>query len=141
MSAEPIDGHYDLGSTTDVPIGTVKGYALAGRRIVVANIDGRFVGFDELCPHLSIPLSQGSLSEDCLTCVGHGSVFELPSGKVQKWMGRRPGLISSLLSGKPMPIAPFPIEVVDGRLRIDDTDRPTTQPTSTTQPNTGGTTT
>ena len=118
MTAELIDGHYDLGPTSDVPTGTVKGYALAGRRIVVANLDDRFVAFDELCPHLSIPLSQGSLSKDCLTCVGHGSVFELPSGKVQKWMGRRPGLISSLLSGKPMPIATFAVDVVDDRLRL-----------------------
>ncbi len=118
MNPDIINGYYDLGPATDIGVGSVKGYALPNRRIVVANINGQFVGFDELCPHLSIPLSQGSLSKDCLTCVGHGSVFELPSGKVQKWMGRRPGLISSMLSGKPMPIATLPVEASGDRLRI-----------------------
>ena len=112
------DGGHDLGAAADLPAGHVRGFAMPGRRIVVANIDGRYCAFDELCPHLSVPLSQGSLSGDCLTCVGHGSVFELPGGGVKKWMGRRPGLISSLLSGKPTPISTWPIDVVDGRLII-----------------------
>lgn len=116
MKAVEVDGGYDLGPAADLVAGSVCGVALPGQRIVVANVDGRFTAFDELCPHLSVPLSQGSLSGDCLTCVGHGSVFELPSGKVQKWMGRRPGLISSLLSGKPMPISTWSVDVIDGHL-------------------------
>ena len=119
MKAEKIDGGYDLGPAVDLAAGTLCGVALADRRIVVANVDGRFVAFDERCPHLSIPLSQGSLSTGCLTCVGHGSVFELPEGKVQKWMGRRPGLISKMLSGKPTPITVWPVSVVDGNLILE----------------------
>lgn len=118
MTIEGADGFYDLGPSDQVPSGTVKGFSVADRRIAVAHLDDRFVGFDELCPHLSIPLSQGALSKDCLTCVGHGSVFELPSGAVRKWMGRRPGLISSLLSGKPMPIDVFEVVEQGGNLRI-----------------------
>ena len=48
--------------------------------------------------------------------------FELPEGKVQKWMGRRPGLISKLLSGKPTPIATWPVNVVDGNLILTADD-------------------
>ena len=118
MSAEKVEGGYDLGPHADLTPGTVRGFALPGRRIVVANVNGRFTAFDELCPHLSVPLSQGSLSDDCLTCVGHGSVFELPSGNVKKWMGRRPGLISSLLSGKPTPISTWPVDAVDGHMIV-----------------------
>ncbi len=119
MSTGPhSDAGYDLGPAGDVPVGSVRGFAMPGRRVVVANINGHYSAFDELCPHLSVPLSQGSLAGDCLTCVGHGSVFELPSGEVKKWMGRRPGLISSLLSGKPTPISSWPVEVVDGRLIV-----------------------
>ena len=114
----PGDAGHDLGSEEDIPVGSVRGFAVAGRRIVVANINGRYSAFDELCPHLSVPLSQGSVSGDCLTGVGHGSVFELPSGDVKKWMGRRPGLISSLLSGKPTPITVWPVDVVEGRLIV-----------------------
>ncbi len=122
MTPARIDGGYDLGPVDSFPTRPLVPVALPERRIVVARIGTGFIAFDELCPHLSVPLSQGELSASCLTCVGHGSVFELPSGTVQKWMGRRPGLISSLLSGKPTPITTWPIDVIDGHLilKIDD---------------------
>jgi nitrite reductase/ring-hydroxylating ferredoxin subunit len=118
MTVEAVDGGFDIGLAADIGVGTMRGVALPGRRIVVANIGGTYSAFDELCPHLSVPMSQGKLEGDCVTCVGHGSVFQLPSGEVRKWLGRRPGFISSLLSGKPTPIRTWPVDVVADRLIV-----------------------
>lgn len=103
----------------DVRPGQLAPFVVDGRRIVVANVDGVFTIVDELCPHLSIPLSQGRLDGACLTCVGHGSVFELPDGTVKRWMGRRPGLVSQLLSGKPTPLRPLRLSLDDGELYLE----------------------
>jgi nitrite reductase/ring-hydroxylating ferredoxin subunit len=118
VSVEAVDGGYDVGPAAELAAGAMRGVALPGRRIVVANIAGSYTAFDELCPHLSVPMSQGKLEGDCVTCVGHGSVFQLPGGEVRKWLGRRPGVISSLLSGKPTPIPTWPVDVVDERLIV-----------------------
>jgi nitrite reductase/ring-hydroxylating ferredoxin subunit len=121
MKAVRTDGGYELGPASELSAGTLCGVALDDRRIVVANVDGKYIAFDERCPHLSIPLSQGSLAANgCLTCIGHGSVFEMPEGSVRKWMGRRPGLISKLLSGKPSPVATKPVSIIDGNLFLPD---------------------
>ena len=99
--------------------GTIKAFPVGGRRIVVANVDGDLRATDELCPHLAVPLSQGHIEGRCLTCVGHGSSFDVDSGAVIKWMGRRPGLVSSLLSGKPKPLGLITIGVTDGIIYLD----------------------
>ena len=103
----------------DLPPGTLKSVAVGGRRIVMANADGVLRAADELCPHLAVPLSQGRIEAGCLTCAGHGSVFRLQDGGVIKWMGRKPGFISQLLSGKPTPLALLPVLVVDGIIHVE----------------------
>ena len=103
----------------DLPPGTLKSFAVAGRRIVLANADGEVRATDELCPHLAVPLGQGHIDAACITCAGHGSVFRLSDGGVIKWMGRKPGFMSQLLSGKPTPLALLPVSVIDGIVHVE----------------------
>lgn len=103
----------------EMPPGSIRAFPVNGTRVVIANVDGDLRATNELCPHLAVPLSQGRIEGRCLTCVGHGSSFNLDNGSVLKWMGRRPGLVSSLLSGKPMPIALLPVEITDGMVHVD----------------------
>ncbi len=104
---------------SDLPPGSVRSFLVGSRRIVVANVDGDVRATDELCPHLAVPLSQGRIDGRCLTCVGHGSTFDLDDGSVKRWMGRRPGLIATLVSGKPLPLSLLPCEVSDGMVHVD----------------------
>ncbi len=110
---------HPLVQAAEIAPGTLRSFVVGGRRVVVANNDGEFCASDELCPHLAVPLSQGRIEKGCLTCAGHGSVFRLDDGSVVKWMGRKPGFVSQLLSGKPTPLALFPVTIVDGVLHVD----------------------
>lgn len=108
-----------LAPAADIPPGTLRSFAVGGRRVVVANNEGEYCASDELCPHLAVPLSQGRIDKGCLTCAGHGSVFRLDDGSVVKWMGRKPGFVSQLLSGKPTPLSLLPVTIIDGVLQIE----------------------
>ena len=103
----------------DVPPGTAKSFAVAGRRIVIVNADSELSATDELCPHLAVRLSRGRIDAACITCAGHGSVFRLADGGVVKWMGRKPDFVSPLLSGKPTPLVMLPVDVRDGVICVE----------------------
>jgi nitrite reductase/ring-hydroxylating ferredoxin subunit len=110
---------HPLAPAAEIPPDTLRSFSVAGRRIFVANTQGEFRAADELCPHLAVPLSQGHIDNACLTCAGHGSVFRLVDGSVVKWMGRKPGFVSQLLSGKPTPLALLKVNVIEGIVHVD----------------------
>lgn len=55
---------------------------LAGRRILIANVDGVFYAVDELCSHEEASLAKGCLQDGAkVKCPLHGSRFDLVSGQ------------------------------------------------------------
>ena len=75
---------FQLAATTDLAPNTMRGFQAGGQRILVVNLDGNFYGLQELCPHLSVPLSRGQLKDGCITCAGHGSQFDVRTGQDRK---------------------------------------------------------
>jgi nitrite reductase/ring-hydroxylating ferredoxin subunit len=61
--------------------GTMKAFEVGGERIAVAVIDGSYYGFEDACPHLQCPLSEGRLSGQTVICPCHGSEFDVTTGK------------------------------------------------------------
>ncbi|MHB8454965.1 MAG: non-heme iron oxygenase ferredoxin subunit [Acidiferrobacterales bacterium] len=62
--------------------GTMQRVEIAGSRILLANVDGRFYAVDDTCSHEDASLSTGSLKGELVKCPLHGSRFNVCTGKV-----------------------------------------------------------
>lgn len=48
--------------------------------VLLCNIDGLVHAYQDRCPHLANPLSEGELRDNRLTCVAHEWVFDARTG-------------------------------------------------------------
>ena len=64
----------------DLKPGRMKRVDLPGRRILLANVDGRFYATDDTCTHEEASLSSGSLRGEFVKCPLHGSRFSVCTG-------------------------------------------------------------
>lgn len=65
--------------TSEVAPGEMK--LVGGTDIVVANVDGKFCAFGNLCPHEDGPLCEGELDGDVVTCPWHFTEFNVRTGE------------------------------------------------------------
>jgi 3-phenylpropionate/trans-cinnamate dioxygenase ferredoxin subunit len=54
---------------------------LAGKNILLLNVEGQIQAFSNLCPHARCPLDKGRLEEFTLTCLCHGRRFDVRTGE------------------------------------------------------------
>jgi len=66
-----------------LPSGSMMTVEVAGETVLLANIDGVYYGMGGICKHEEWDLSEGSLEGTRLTCAGHGSVWDLTTGKAE----------------------------------------------------------
>jgi 3-phenylpropionate/trans-cinnamate dioxygenase ferredoxin subunit len=66
----------------DVPPGGMKRVDIGARRILLANVDGRFYAVDDTCTHEDASLSSGALQGEWVKCPLHGSRFNVRTGEV-----------------------------------------------------------
>jgi 3-phenylpropionate/trans-cinnamate dioxygenase ferredoxin component len=66
----------------DIPAGEMRQFQLGGEDITVANVDGAFHAFGDVCTHAHCSLSDGELEGTTVTCPCHGSQFDVTSGEV-----------------------------------------------------------
>jgi nitrite reductase/ring-hydroxylating ferredoxin subunit len=59
----------------------MKRLLLQGRRILLANVDGRFCAADDTCTHEEASLSTGFLEGALVRCPLHGSRFNVCTGE------------------------------------------------------------
>jgi nitrite reductase/ring-hydroxylating ferredoxin subunit len=71
-----------VARTTDIPPGEMRSFQIGGEDVAVANIDGAFHAFGDLCTHKHCSLSDGDLDGTTVTCACHGSQFDVTSGEV-----------------------------------------------------------
>lgn len=110
---------YEVTQTEALTPGQMKGFSVGGQRVLLVNLNGNYLAFDELCPHLAVPMSRGKLAEGCLTCIGHGSKFDLKTGAAVKWLGRKPGLISRWVDGQPQPLTRYRVLVEGEHIYVE----------------------
>ena len=70
--------------------GDVVVFELHGERIAIANVDGMFYAFDDLCPHRQCSLAEGGLDGTVITCPCHGSKFDVATGERLRGPAVRP---------------------------------------------------
>ncbi|MCS7101380.1 MAG: non-heme iron oxygenase ferredoxin subunit, partial [Burkholderiaceae bacterium] len=66
----------------DLAPGKMRCVQLDGRRILVANVDGRFCAVDDTCTHEDASLARGVLRGQWVKCPLHGSRFNVCTGEV-----------------------------------------------------------
>jgi nitrite reductase/ring-hydroxylating ferredoxin subunit len=76
--------------TSDVPVGSMKLVKLGDTEIVVANVDGQFCAFANLCPHEQGPLAEGELEGDIVVCPWHFTTFNVRTGEAVEGLTDEP---------------------------------------------------
>ena len=66
----------------EVPAGTIREFALDGKTVAVANVEGRLYALNNMCLHRGGPLGQGDLEGKVITCPWHGWQYDATTGKL-----------------------------------------------------------
>ena len=75
-------GWHDLMAAADAPEGKPVRRLLGEVPVVAVRTGGAVRVLADRCSHMSGPLSDGELTDGCLTCPWHGSVFRVADGAV-----------------------------------------------------------
>ncbi|MFD9389462.1 Rieske 2Fe-2S domain-containing protein [Streptomyces sp. NPDC060000] len=120
------EGWHRIGSVADFPAGQAVRRSVDDVPVLVVRESGGTIhALAERCSHLAGPLSEGAITDGCVECPWHGSVFRLSDG----WNVRGPATA-------PQPA--FDTRIVDGHVEVrlrrqdqdahangDEKDRPT----------------
>jgi len=71
----------EAGKLGELRPGTMKCIDIRGRRILLANVDGRICAADDTCTHEEASLSTGVLKGEWGKCPLHGSRFNVCTGE------------------------------------------------------------
>jgi nitrite reductase/ring-hydroxylating ferredoxin subunit len=70
-----------IAAVNDLEPGSVAAYAVAGRKIAVAFVDGGYYAFDDTCSHAEASLAEGRLDGFEIECPHHGARFDVRDGR------------------------------------------------------------
>ncbi|MGO9388395.1 MAG: Rieske (2Fe-2S) protein [Methanobacterium sp.] len=101
-------------NVTDVSVGSMKGFTVEFRYILLANVDGKFYAVDAVCPHAGGYLPIGKLENNIITCPVHGSQYDVTTGKLFKDV---PFLVRSVTGGS-RDLTSYPVSVKDDAVFI-----------------------
>jgi 3-phenylpropionate/trans-cinnamate dioxygenase ferredoxin component len=99
------DKYVRVARAADLPSGKMTCVEVAGRRILVANVDGVYYATDDTCSHEDASLSGGSLSGELVKCPLHGSRFSVRTGEPMEDPAEEP-------------LRCFPVAVRDGEVLV-----------------------
>ena len=73
-----------IADTKDIPPSQMKAVEVAGEKICVANIEGKYYAIGNVCTHVGGPLAEGTLEGYEVECPWHGSKFDVRTGEVTR---------------------------------------------------------
>jgi len=103
-------------SVAEIPAGSMKGFTIGGRKILVANAEGAFFAIDAVCSHRQGYLPDGRLAGKTVTCPVHGAQYDLATGKVLKNVS---WIVKAGTGRSATDLAAFPVVVKDGEVFVD----------------------
>lgn len=72
-----------VAKASEVPSGSIRTVMVLGKKIALANVDGKFFAIDDACSHEQCSLgTEGALDGNVVICGCHGSQFDVMNGKV-----------------------------------------------------------
>ena len=78
------DGWMEVGRAGEIPPGKMRRIEFAGKRYLIANINGAHYAVDDQCSHEDVPLYLGCIQGDMIKCSLHGSRFSLITGQAME---------------------------------------------------------
>ena len=90
----------------EVGEGEMAVFDVGGQRVAVANVEGSFHAFGDICSHRQCSLSDGELDGKTVTCPCHGSQFDVTTGEVL-----------NPPATEPVPV--FPLQVEGDEIRVE----------------------
>jgi toluene monooxygenase system ferredoxin subunit len=93
----------------DLWSGEMRAARVAGWPVLLVNVGGQVRAFEDRCAHQGVPLSQGRLHGGVLTCCAHEWQYDLATGHC--------------LNPCNIALKAFPVEVRDGEIWVEITDR------------------
>lgn len=67
-------------SLDDLWRGEMVGVVVGPTRVLLVNVEGEILAFEDSCAHKGVPLSEGRLEESVLTCGAHHWQYDVKSG-------------------------------------------------------------
>jgi 3-phenylpropionate/trans-cinnamate dioxygenase ferredoxin component len=74
---------HEAARLSAVPEGEARGFTVAGREIVLCNVEGEVYALQGMCTHEDLPLDGGEVEDGVLTCEWHGAEFDACTGAVR----------------------------------------------------------
>lgn len=71
----------DVADTQDFEKGKMRLVEVERKKVVIANVEGKFYAFNDRCPHQNAPLHLGTLQGKVITCPLHFSSYDVTTGK------------------------------------------------------------
>lgn len=102
---------FRVAAAGEVPPGTIVPVEAGGRKLLLANVDGRIHAAGRKCPHLGFNLCRGGkLDGGAIVCPLHKAKFDLETGRIE----RDPKLLFLKMTAKTdLPIYPVRVEGED----------------------------
>lgn len=69
-----------LCGVNEIEDGSVRGFDIEGKHIILVKQNGMFFSLDGICTHAHADMADGFLSDGSITCSLHLSVFDLKTG-------------------------------------------------------------
>lgn len=97
-----------IATDNELGVAQMKKVQAGGKRLLLANAEGRHYVVDEMCSHEDYSLYLGCIKDRRVKCSLHGSFFDLETGQ-------------PTVEPACDPIRTYPVKVVDGRVWVDPT--------------------
>ena len=94
-----------VARTEDLKPGQVDVFEVEDEYIAIANVDGQFCAFADVCTHDDGPLVEGELAGRVVTCPRHGARFDVCTG-------------AALSLPAVVPLPTFEVRVLDGEVQV-----------------------
>ena len=102
-AAEIPAGFVKVAAVSEIPDGEMK--IVCDGQVVLANVEGRFHAFGNICPHAEGPLGEGFLDGLTIECPWHNGQWDITTGK---------GLTAFATADIPV----FEVRIVDGDVEV-----------------------
>ena len=73
--------YFKVADKTKLPAGKMIVVTVAGKEVLLANVEGSFYAIANKCTHLGGSLAEGTLAGNIVACPRHGACFDVKTGK------------------------------------------------------------
>lgn len=79
-----------IAEAKDIQVTKMKEVEVAGEKICIVNVEGKYYAIGNVCTHEGGPLAEGTLEAYEVECPWHGAKFDVRTGEVTNPPARRP---------------------------------------------------